>query len=461
MRTGSRKLFALLCAVLMLAAACGGGRDSGGADDAEEAAEGNGGTEGGTESASGGEGVVGIGPVECPDDPTSVTGVSEDSVLLGGIYPLSGPASAYAAIGTGAQAYFDYWNEEQGGLGGPWEGRTIEFEILDDGYNPPRTVEAARQLIQQDQVFALFNTLGTPPNSAIWDYVNEQEVPHLFVATGASKWGRDPAAHPWTIGWQPNYVAEARVYSAYLQEEMPGATIAILYQNDDYGKDLLSGFRNAIEGTDLEIVQEESYETTDPTVESQFANLAQSGADVFLNITTPTFAAQALAADAQNQQWDPLHILNNVSSSNTVMTQVGPDNVQGVISSAYYKDPADPQYDDDEAVNLYRDSLETYAGGADPTNSFHMFGWAAADSMVQSMEAMQCISRSAMMEAVRNLDQVEIGGLLDGIFLTTDGAEDGFPIETWQLQRYEGEQWELFGEPINTREEFGPLPEEE
>ena len=465
MRTGSRKLLALLAAVLMLAAACGGGRDTGvGAEDGGDAGGDDAATSG-SESASAGEGVVGIGPVECPDDPTSVPGVSEDSVLLGGIYPLSGPASAYAAIGEGAQAHFAYVNNENDGLQGPWEGRQIELDVLDDGYNPPRTVEAAREHIQQNNVFALFNTLGTPPNSAIWDYVNEQGVPHVFVATGASKWGRNPTEHPWTIGWQPNYVAEARVYADYLAEDNPEATIAILYQNDDYGKDLLNGFTNALENLEvennLEIVAQESYETTDPTVESQVANLAQSGADVFLNITTPTFAAQALAADAQNQQWNPLHIVNNVSASATVLNQVNTEAMDRIISTQYYKDPADDQWQDDEAVQLYREKLAEYASGADPTNAFHMFGWTVADSMVHSMENMQCISRSALMEAVRNLEEVEIGGLLPGVLLETDGADDGFPIETWQLMEWQDGEWNLFGDPVDTREEFGPLPEEE
>ena len=435
----------------MAAAATAGGGDTADAGDTSETA--------GSESAGGGEGeVAGIGPVECPDDPTSVTGVGEDSVTFGGIYPLSGPASAYAAIGEGAQAFFQYYAEEEGGVGGPWEGRSIEFEILDDGYNPPRTVEAARQHVQQNEVFALFNTLGTPPNSAIWDYLNEQEVPQVFVATGASKWGRDVEGHPWTIGWQPHYVAESRVYSQYLQENNPGASIAVLYQNDDYGRDYLEGFRSAIEGTDLEIVAEESYETTDPTVESQMANLAQSDADVFYNITTPTFAAQALQADAQDQQWNPVHLLNNVSASTATVSQVANvDAIDPLLSVNYFKDPAMADFEDDPAVQEYRDALQQYAGGADPTNSYHMVGWATSQSLVQAMEQMECISRSALMASLRSLDGMEVPTLLDGITLQTDGAEDGFPIESMRLQRWEGGGWEFFGEPIDTREEFGAL----
>lgn len=380
------------------------------------------------------------------------TGITDDSVKIGGIYPLSGPASAYGAIGQGVRAYFDYLNAEENGL----DGREVEYILRDDAYEPPKAVEQARRLVEQDQVFALFQTLGTPTTTASREYVNEREVPQVFVATGASKWGTEHKEFPWTIGWQPNYVAEARVYAAYLQEERPDAKIAVLYQNDDYGKDLYNGFEEAIEGTGLEIAAEESYEVTDPTVEPQMRNLSTSDADVLLNITTPKFGTQALAADAELTDWNPLHIVNNVSSSITVLEPVGFDKVQGVVSAAYYKDPTDPQWEDDPAMQHYREKLGEYAPKADADNPFYMFGWSAAQSFEKAFESMKCPTREGLMKSVRNLDGVGVDTLLPGITMKT-GPNDSFPIEAMQLMRFEGERWHLFGDVINTRQEYGAV----
>lgn len=276
----------------------------------------------------GGDDDGGTATGECEGQQT--TGITDSSLKLGGIYPLSGPASAYGAIPKGIKAYFDYVNEEKGGI----DGRKVEFIVRDDGYQPPKAVEEARRLVEREQVFALFQTLGTPSTTATWDYANQRKVPQVFVATGASKWGTDDK-HPWTIGWQPNYVSEARVYAQYLKQEKPKAKVAVLFQNDDFGKDLLDGFKKAIEGSEIKIVQEESYEVTDPSVDAQMSDLARSDADVFLNVTTPKFGSQALAADAKMTDWNPLHILNNVAASPTVLQPVGFDNVQGVVSSTY------------------------------------------------------------------------------------------------------------------------------
>jgi branched-chain amino acid transport system substrate-binding protein len=224
-------------------------------------------------------------------DGGSDPGVSDDSIKLGGSYPFSGPASAYRSIEQGAQAYFASVNAN-GGV----DGRKIEFVTLDDAYEPAKAIQNARRLVQEEQVFALFNTLGTANNVAIWDYANKQEVPQLYVATGASLWGEDPKEHPWTIGWQPDYVTESQVYADYLKKEKPDAKVAVLYQNDAFGEDLLTGFKAAIEGTGITVVAEESYEVTDPTVSSQMSKLASSDADTFLDITTPKFGAQAIVA---------------------------------------------------------------------------------------------------------------------------------------------------------------------
>ncbi|MFG1617161.1 ABC transporter substrate-binding protein [Nonomuraea wenchangensis] len=419
------RVSAIGCAALLLVAvgACGG-RESGG--------------EAGT-AASG----------QCQGQQT--TGITDKSIKLGGIYPLSGPASAYGDIPKGIKAYFDYVNAEKGGIGG----RTVEFIVRDDGYQPPKAVEEARRLVEQDQVFALFQTLGTPSTTATWDYTNQRKVPQVFVATGASKWGTD-GAHPWTIGWQPNYVSEARVYAQYLKAEKPSAKIAVLYQNDDFGKDLLGGFKKAIEGTQLTIVAEQSYEVTDPSIDPQMRNLAGSKAEVFLDITTPKFGSQALAADVRNTGWNPLHIINNVAASITVLKPVGFDNVQGVVSSSYYKDPNDPTWATDAEMTLYKQKVKQYAPGADPNIPYLTFGWAVANSFHKAMDAAKCPTREGLRDSVRDLRNVPIDMLLPGVTLST-GQGDAFPIESMQLMTFKGQRWELFGQVIDTRKEFGPL----
>jgi branched-chain amino acid transport system substrate-binding protein len=368
-------------------------------------------------------------------------GITDESIKLGGSYPFSGPASAYRSIAEGAKAHFEYVNAN-GGV----DGRKIEFLTLDDAYEPPRAVENARRLIQQEEVFALFNTLGTPNNAAIWDYVNEQEVPHLFVATGASLWGADIDGHPWTIGWQPDYVTESQVYADFLEKEKPDAKVAILYQNDAFGEDLLNGFKEAIKGTNVKIVAEESYEVTDPTVSSQVAKLADSGADTFLNITTPKFSAQAIAAVAK-LGWKPLHILNNVGASKALVLQpAGLENAQGIVSTSYYMDPEDPQWADDPAMKEYDAAMKKYAPRANPDDPFHIFGWGAASTMVEALKGMKEPTRKALMDSVRNLD-MEVPILLPGIEVKT-GPDDGYPIEAMQIMRFEGENWKLQGDVI-------------
>ena len=368
-------------------------------------------------------------------------GISDEEIKIGGSYPFSGPASAYRSIAEGAKAYFDLVNAE-GGV----DGRKIEFITLDDAYEPPKAVENARRLIEQEQVFALFNTLGTPNNVAIWDYVNEQKVPHLYVATGASLWGANPEEHPWTIGWQPDYVSEAQAYADYLDKKNPDAKVAVLYQNDAFGKDLLGGFEKAIKGTNIKIVAEESYEVTDPTVESQMAKLANSDADTFLNITTPKFGAQAIAA-AHKLGWDVLHIINNVSASKKlVLEPAGLDASQGLISTTYYKDPASGEWDDDPAMREYKSAMKKYSR-ADPEDPFCIFGWGAAQTLVEALNGMEEPTRDALMDSVRNMD-IRVPILLPGIRVKTHGTEDGYPIEATQIQRFEGENWKLVGDVI-------------
>ncbi|MEU7059298.1 ABC transporter substrate-binding protein [Streptomyces sp. NPDC046197] len=378
------------------------------------------------------------------------TGITDKTIKLGGIYPLSGPASAYGTISKGVATYFKYVNDK-GGI----DGRQVQFVVRDDGYQPPKAVEEARRLVEQDKVFAVFQTLGTPSTAAVWDYLNQQKVPQPFVATGASVWGTDDQ-HPWTIGWQPNYVAEARVYAKYLKDERRTARVAVLYQNDDFGKDLLGGFKKAVAGSGVKVVAEESYEVTDPSVSAQMASLSRSKADVLLDVTTPKFASQALAADANNTKWNPLHIVNNVASSAAVLKPVGFKNVQGVVSATYFKDPADPQWANDPEMKTYMNAMRKYAPDADPANQFNAYGWAVASSLHKALDAMKCPTREGLRDAVRNLKDVKVGLLLPGVTMST-GPGDAFPLETMQLVRFKGVRWQLFGKPVDTRKEFGPL----
>lgn len=443
-----RPLMTLVAVIALLAAACGGGRDTEGAQGADEG--------GAATPAEAGAASAGASEAVACGEPS--TGISDASIKLGGIYPLSGPASAYGAIPVGLQAYIDYMNEELDGAPGAFEGRTIEYIVEDDSYSPPNAVEAARKLVEQDEVFALYQALGTPSNAAIWDYTNEQEVPQLFVATGATMFGLDAANHPWTMGWQPNYVSEARVYAQYLKDEHPEAKVAVLFQNDDYGMDYLDGFKDAIEDSDIEIVAEQSYETTDPTIDSQMTNLAQSDADVFFNVTTPSFAVKAMAFDAQND-WDVLHLLNSVSNSLTTVGAVGFEGLQGMVTAVYLKDPADPQWEDDEDMQLYLEKLAEYAPDADPNNGYHLYGWAVGAALYELMELTECPTRESLMETARRLDDVEVDMLLPGVTMTTNGEEDAFPLEAMQVAVLDGEQWSLQGEVINTREVYGSVAE--
>jgi branched-chain amino acid transport system substrate-binding protein len=371
-------------------------------------------------------------------------GVSAGSIKLGGSYPFSGPASAYGTIGKGAQAYFKYANDH-GGV----NGRSIQFVTYDDGYEPQRALTNAKRLVEQDQVFALFNTLGTANNLAIWDYANQHKVPQVFVATGASNWGSDIAAHPWTIGWQPNYQTEAKVYAQYLRQTRPGATVAVLYQNDAYGKDLLGGFTRAVAGSGVRIVAQQSYEATDPSVASQVKRLAGSGAQVLLDITTPKFGAQAIATVAQTT-WKPLHLLNNVAASKAqVLAPVGLKNAQGIVSTAYFKDPEDPRWATDAAMVAYKTNLAKYQPGANPNDPFNAYGWAAANTMVEALRQLKQPTRAALMDTVRHLD-LDLPLLLPGIKIKTDGTNDGYPIEAMQIEQFQGETFHLVGNVIQT-----------
>jgi branched-chain amino acid transport system substrate-binding protein len=347
----------------------------------------------------------------------------------------------------GARARFAAENAD-GGV----NGRRIEFITLDDGYEPQRAVTNARRLVEQEQVFALFNTLGTPNNLAIWDYANQRKVPHVFVATGASNWGADVASHPYTIGWQPDYVSEANTYGEFLKQDKPDAKVGVLYQNDGFGKDLLGGFEGALEGSGVQVVAKESYEVTDPTITSQIRKLAGSGADTFLNITTPKFSALAIATIAKSD-WKPLHILNNVGASKTLVLQpVGLENAKGIISTTYFKDPDGPDFADDPAMKEYKENTKKFAPKANVSDSFTAYGWTAAATMVEALKGMEEPTREALMESIRSMD-AEIPMLLPGIKVQMDGESDGFPLEAMQIMEFDGENWKLQGDVIEASAE--------
>jgi branched-chain amino acid transport system substrate-binding protein len=372
-------------------------------------------------------------------------GASDKEIRIGNTNPYSGPASAYGTIGKSIAAYFKMVNE-QGGI----NGRRVNFISYDDGYSPPRTVEMARKLVEQDQVLFVFQTLGTPSNTAIHKYMNMKKVPQMHVATGATKWN-DPKNHPWTMGWQPNYQSEARAYAQHILKTKPDAKIGVLYQNDDYGKDYLKGFHDGLGAKKSMIVKEVSYEVADPTVDSQIVQLQQSGADVFFNITTPKFAAQAIRK-AYDIGWKPVHYLNNVSNSvGSVLTPAGLDKAVGIISSAYLKDATDSKWANDKAIAEWRQFMNKYYPDGNQADVFNVYGYTVAMTIAQVLK--QCgdnLTRENVMRQAANLKGYRAETLLPGITISTSG-DDFAPIEQVQLERFNGKQWELFGEVMGGR----------
>ena len=370
-------------------------------------------------------------------------GVSDTEIKIGSTNPYSGPASAYGTIGRAESAYFKMIND-QGGI----NGRKINFISLDDGYSPPRTVEQVRKLVEQDQVLLLAGTLGTPPNSAIHKYVNAKGVPHIFVNTGATKWG-DPKKFPWTMGFNINYQAEGHIYAKYILDNKPDAKIAILYQNDDYGKDYVKGLKDGLGDKAAKmVVAEASYEVTDPTVDSQIVTLKASGADTFYNVTTPKFAAQAIRK-VYDMGWKPLHILNQVSSSvGSVLMPAGLDKSVGLISANYLKDPVDPQWQNDAGFKEYSAWFRKYYPEGDVKDSFNVSGYLIAQGVVHVLKACgDDLSRENVMKQMASIRDLQMPMMLPGILWNT-GPDDFFLIESAQLTRFDGKQWARFGKVL-------------
>jgi branched-chain amino acid transport system substrate-binding protein len=372
------------------------------------------------------------------------TGATDTEIKVGNIMPYSGPASAYGVIGKVEAAYFNKINAE-GGI----NGRKINFISYDDTYSPPKAVEQVRKLVEGDEVLIVFQSLGTPSNTAIQGYLNKKAVPQLFVATGATKWG-DPEHFPWTMGWAPTYQAEGRIYAKYILQNKPDGKIAIMYQNDDYGKDYLKGLKDGLGAKAASmIVAEESYEVSEPTIDSHIVKLKSTGADIFYNVTTPKFAAQAIKKVVEIG-WKPMHILNSVASSvGATLKPAGLDNSQGIISATYGMDPTDPQWKDNPNMKEWVAFMDKWNPSGDKTDAGNAYGYNVARTLVQVLK--QCgddLTRANIMKQAASLKDFEPGLLLPGVKINTSKT-DFYPIEQLQLERFKGDTWELFGPVIS------------
>ena len=369
-------------------------------------------------------------------------GVTATELKIGNTMPYSGPVSSYSPIGKLDAAFFKMVNE-QGGVAG----HKIDFISLDDGYSPPKTVEDIRRLVEEDKVDFLFNTLGTPTNSAIVRYVNQKKVPHLFVATGAAKWG-DFKDYPWTMGFQPDYRTEAQIYAKYILQEKPDAKIGVLYQNDDFGKDYLIGLKSVLGDRYAKVVTEATYEPTDPTIDSQITTLQGTGADVLVVAAAPKFAAQAIRK-VHDLGWKPMFFMSNVSISvGSVITPAGPENAVGLISTGYLKDPTDHQWDNDAGMKEWRDFMAKNMPGADLTDANYVYAYAASKLMLQVLQ--QCngdFSRENVMKQAEDVHDLQLPTILPGIKASTSHT-DHRPIKAMQLERWDGKTWVLFGNVI-------------
>jgi len=387
---------------------------------------------------------LGIGAASAANAP----GVTDSEIKIGNTNPYSGPASSYGTIGKSIGACWNKVNAE-GGV----NGRKINWISYDDGYSPPKTKEQIRKLLERDEVAFTFQTLGTPTNSAIHKYMNKKKVPHLFVATGATKWG-DPKNFPWTIGWQPNYQTVGAIFGNYILQNHPDAKVAIINQNDDYGKDYVIGMQRAMgDKFDKLVVKRETYEVTDPTVDSQIVSLAASGADVFVNISIQKFAAQSIKKMAAIG-WKPVHLLNDVAASiKSTYQPAGLDNSKGIISVDFYKDPNDPEWADDPETKEWHAFMDKYYPDGDKANKFNAYGWAVCHTMIAVLkQAGDDLSRENIMKQAASLKEVPIPMLLPGMFVDTSPT-DFYPLEQMQMMKFDGARNVRFGPLISAETE--------
>jgi branched-chain amino acid transport system substrate-binding protein len=373
-------------------------------------------------------------------------GISDSSILIGGTAPISGEASSAAAVARGANAYFQYVND-RGGV----NGRKVDYKIVDDGYDPARTVQAVRELVQQDHVFAIFNSLGTSNNLAIRDFLNQSSVPQLFVASGATTWGRDFKRYPWTIGYIPSYQTEGIVLARNVLKTKPKARIAVLYQDDDYGKDLLAGFQRGLGAKKGKIVKAVGYDPTGADVSSQVADLRATKADVFMVFAFGKFAIQAMI-DAAKLGWRPQVYVNAVASSNSLMTIADLTGAKAVtrnaISIVFFKDPSDPRWAKDPGIKLMQQIVKRYLGANDLKNGYYVAGMASAFTMVDALrKAGKNLTRQGIMAAARSLSEANNPFVLPGIVVKTS-ATDGFPMQQVALERWSGGHWNIFTGPL-------------
>jgi ABC-type branched-subunit amino acid transport system substrate-binding protein len=371
------------------------------------------------------------------------TGASDTEIKIGNVEAYSGPASAYGIIGKTEDAYFKMINDA-GGI----NGRKINFISYDDGYSPPKTVEQVRKLIESDEVFLVFNALGTPTQTAVQKYQNAKKVPQLFLATGASKWN-DPKDFPWTMGFQPSYRVEARIFAKYILKAKPNAKVAVFFANDDFGKDYVTGLKEVFgDKTPSILIAEESYETTEPSIDSHIVKLKGTGADVFVNISTPKFAAQAIKKMAE-LEWKPMHVMTDVAISiGAVMKPAGLEASEGILSAGYLKDASDPQWANDEGMKKFMAFIDKYMPGSNISDVNLVYGYAVSQTMVQVLK--QCgdnLTRENVMKQAASLKDFAPDTVLPGIKINTS-ASDFAPIEQLKMMQFKSGQWELFGDII-------------
>jgi len=371
-------------------------------------------------------------------------GVTDTEIKIGNTCFYSGPASSYGTIGKAMAAYYTMVNDE-GGV----NGRKINFISYDDAYSPPKTVEMTRKLVEEDQVLLDAGPLGTPTNSAIWHYMNQHKVPQLFVSTGATKWD-DPKGHPWTIGWQPNYQSEGRIYAAYILKEKPDGKIGVLYQDDDFGKDYLKGVSDGLGAKAASMLKvKASYETTDTTVDSQIVSMKAAGCDVFVNTAIPKFAAQSIRKAAEIE-WKPLHILSSIGSSvAATLKPAGLENAKGIVSDFYLKDPTDPEWQNDAGYKWWVGFMDKYYPSGDKTDAGNVYGPSNAATIVHVLTA--CgdeLTPENVMKQAASLRDFTVPMLLPGITINTS-ATDFAPVKQVQMGRFDGERWGLFGPLIS------------
>lgn len=374
-------------------------------------------------------------------------GVNDAEITIGNTMPYSGPASAWGTVGKSEAAYFSMIND-QGGI----NGRKIKFISRDDGYSPPKTVEVVRKLVEEDQVLLLFQTLGTASNSAIQDYLIEKKIPQLFVATGADKWN-NPKNHPWTMGWQPSYRVEARIYGRYIIKNVPDAKVAVLYQNDDLGKDYVVGLREGLgDNADKLIVATKTYETTDATIDSQIVALQASGANVLLTVAAPKFAAQAIRK-IYDIGWKPAHFLSNNSVSiKAVMQPAGLEKGIGIITAAYLKDPTDPQWQSTPEYDEWLAWMKKYNTSASVADAIAVYGYSVSQTMVSVLKGCgNDLTRANVMRQAANIRGQKLPMVLPGITISTN-PDDFAPIKQMQLAKFDGTIWKLFGDVLSGSE---------